>query len=400
MKSSGMGNRAEADLGLNVIEITLDKMTMAKAPVVGIIINNYNYGRFLEGAIKSALNQYHVDTEVIVVDDGSSDHSREIIAAYQPQIKSVFKSNGGQGSAFNSGFNACQAGIVIFLDADDLLLPTAAETAAKLFDDPEVVKVHWNLWEVDETGNRTGHLHPDGPLAAGDLREIVFREGPTTQLGAPTSGNAWSRRFIERVFPVPEEVYRICADKYLLELAPFFGKLRTAPGPQSLYRVHRRNSQALTSIDERLRQELDYYDHYSAYLYEYCEAMGINVDMAAWKSNSWWHRQDSAMKDIHTLPNATSPFILIDEGAWGLGSIAGRKRMPFVEKNGQYWGPPAGDEEAIFELERQRKEGAALIVFVWSTFWWLDYFTGLKKHLSRNHPCVLANKNVIVFDLK
>jgi glycosyltransferase involved in cell wall biosynthesis len=60
--------------------------------LVTILINNYNYGRFLRDAIDSALNQTYSNTEVIVVDDGSTDSSREIIASYGERIVSGFSS--------------------------------------------------------------------------------------------------------------------------------------------------------------------------------------------------------------------------------------------------------------------------------------------------------------------
>jgi glycosyltransferase involved in cell wall biosynthesis len=69
---------------------------MKDHPFVSILINNYNYGRFLQEAIDSALNQTYSPTEVIVVDDGSTDNSREIIASYGNKIIPVLKENGGQ----------------------------------------------------------------------------------------------------------------------------------------------------------------------------------------------------------------------------------------------------------------------------------------------------------------
>src|SRR4051812_16040279 len=98
---------------------------MERAPWASIIINNYNYGHFLRDAIDSALAQTYPCTEVIVVDDGSTDDSREVIAGYGQRVTAVFKENGGQASAFNAGFAASRGEVVVFLDADDTLLPNA-----------------------------------------------------------------------------------------------------------------------------------------------------------------------------------------------------------------------------------------------------------------------------------
>ena len=62
-----------------------------KTPLASIIINNYNYGRFLSEAINSALKQDYHPTEVIVVDDGSTDNSQQIIASYGERIIPIFK---------------------------------------------------------------------------------------------------------------------------------------------------------------------------------------------------------------------------------------------------------------------------------------------------------------------
>src|SRR2546426_12498105 len=97
-----------------------------------IIVNNYNYGRFLPEAIDSALNQTYRNTEVIVVDDGSTDNSRRIIATYNDSIEAILKPNGGQISALNAGVHASRGYVIIFLDADDTLFPEAVERASSV----------------------------------------------------------------------------------------------------------------------------------------------------------------------------------------------------------------------------------------------------------------------------
>ena len=99
----------------------------AGRPPVSIVITNYNYGRYLRASIDSALAQTYPKVEVIVVDDGSSDGSREIIESYGARIVAILKANGGHGSALNAGFEPSRGEIVMFLDADDELIPEAAE---------------------------------------------------------------------------------------------------------------------------------------------------------------------------------------------------------------------------------------------------------------------------------
>ena len=75
----------------------------AAAPAVDIVINNHDYGEFLPEAIDSALGQTHPAVNVIVVDDGSTDDSRDILRRREGEVTVVLKESGGQASALNEG---------------------------------------------------------------------------------------------------------------------------------------------------------------------------------------------------------------------------------------------------------------------------------------------------------
>jgi glycosyltransferase involved in cell wall biosynthesis len=97
-------------------------------PLVSIVIDNFNYARFLPRSIGSALGQTYPHVEVVVVDDASTDGSQDVIRGYGGKVAPVLKErNAGHGAAFNSGFAASRGEIVLFLDADDHLYPHAVE---------------------------------------------------------------------------------------------------------------------------------------------------------------------------------------------------------------------------------------------------------------------------------
>lgn len=213
---------------------------------LSIIIPNHNYAGFVGSAIRSALDVRWPDKEVIVVDDGSTDGSREVIAAFGDQVTAIFQENGGQNSAVNAGFSRSSGDVVLVLDSDDLLRPGVAEDIAAVWHDG-VAKVQFGLSYINQRGETLGEEWPDyrrrhrEPLAA--LRRRAYYEAPTT------SGNAWSRRFLEQVFPlpvcrpnrVPGAYYGLFFDAYLNMLAPCFGAIVTLPDPQGYYRVHLEN---------------------------------------------------------------------------------------------------------------------------------------------------------------
>ena len=177
------------------------------------------------------MNQDYSDVEVIVVDDGSTDNSIEVIEGFYDKIIKVLKPNGGQASAFNAGFGKSRGDIIIFLDSDDALLPSAVTSTINSFKDENVAKVHWHLYIMNEYGVKTQELFPKDKMEEGNFREKALQSGPPYILSPPTSGNAWSRKFIDSVIPVPEDAFRICADEYFVKLVTFFGSVKQIDEP-------------------------------------------------------------------------------------------------------------------------------------------------------------------------
>ena len=195
--------------------ITRDNLTMESKPLVSILINNYNYGRFVGQAIDSALGQTYENVEVIVVDDGSTDNSREIIKGYGNQIISVLKENGGQASAINAGFAASKGDIICLLDADDIFLPDKASEIVNFFNlNPDI---DWafnesapmqsdDIMTVDlKTSFKEIYDNNDDKLTKKiDFRNnIINAEIPN--FTPSTSNLCFSRKLSEKMFPLPEE---------------------------------------------------------------------------------------------------------------------------------------------------------------------------------------------------
>jgi hypothetical protein len=93
-------------------------------PRMSVVVPTYNRARLAAQAIDSVLAQSMAEFEIVVVDDGSSDDTRQVVAAYDdPRIRYVYQDNAGLGAARNTGIAHAQAEYIAFLDSDDLFLP-------------------------------------------------------------------------------------------------------------------------------------------------------------------------------------------------------------------------------------------------------------------------------------
>jgi hypothetical protein len=367
--------------------------------LASVIINNYNYERYLPHAIESALGQTYRNVEVIVVDDGSRDGSRDVIGRYADRVTTVFKENGGQASAMNAGYGVSHGELTVFLDADDMLLPHAIERSMHFIDQPDLTKVHWALWEIDAEGQRTGNVWPKGELPSGDLRHQIARAGPSGVRSPPTSGNAWTRKFLDAVMPIPPR-YTLCADDYLYTLAPALGTIACIDRPHGLYRVHGRNNHQSRDFEERVEFGLQVQLEQCTLLEAALKQQQIAADSSGWESTLWYVRLDRALRAISTYVPSAEPFLLVDASEWGAPPVLmERPCFAFPTRDGKYWGPPASDASAIEELEQRRSSGVTRVVIAWPAYWWLEYYTGFAEHLRAIGECLWSDELITVFRL-
>ena len=145
-------------------------------PTVGVIIPTFNHARFLADAIKSVLTQTREADEIIVVDDGSQDDPATVVAQF-PQVKLIRQNNRGLAAARNTGLRSCFASFVVFLDADDRLLPRALEAGlACIVSRPDCAFVYGGYSLISEAGEQIGLVRPD-PID-GDAHLAMLRGEP------------------------------------------------------------------------------------------------------------------------------------------------------------------------------------------------------------------------------
>lgn len=228
---------------------------METLPLVSILINNYNYGQFLADAIDSALNQTYPHIEVLVVDDGSSDNSREIIEQYTAKIHPILKPNGGQASAFNAGFKASKGDLICFLDSDDIFILDKIEKIVDVF--TQYPDIGWCFHPLKLFSNDTGSEIKDPSLPTKaerksgiyDVRANIIQGYLKDLIPClpATSGICFRRSLLSQILPMPEAEGVSISDSYIkyiaLALSPGFCLLEQI----GLQRIHQHNIHTLKS---------------------------------------------------------------------------------------------------------------------------------------------------------
>lgn len=204
---------------------------------VSVLIDNYNYEKFLPECIQSVLDQTYQNFEIVIVDDGSSDNSREIIERYakkDERIKPVFKPNGGQASAFNEGIKRCTGDIVCFLDSDDKFKKRKLEKVVQVYEKGFEYIVH----DYEIIGNKN-YKGPYYPYAGYNLFLVYYM---TYFTGSTTSNISVSRRLAEKIFPIEDEkFFRVRADDVVVFSASMMEEMFFIEEELTEYRIHGNN---------------------------------------------------------------------------------------------------------------------------------------------------------------
>ena len=203
---------------------------------LAVIIPSYNYERYVGRAIDSVVLQNREDVEIVVVDDGSSDGSWNVIRSREG-VRAVAVSNVGQLRACLKGLSLTTAPFVLFLDSDDELAPGALDVIMPHLD-AGVAKLQFSLGLIDADGVRIGPAQPT--LADYRDREKLIQQVIRTgvYLTPPTSGNVFRRDVCDLLNEVD---YDRSVDGAVLYAAPFFGEVVSLSQELGYYRIHGRN---------------------------------------------------------------------------------------------------------------------------------------------------------------
>lgn len=206
---------------------------------ISVFVNSYNYAGFISQALDSVFAQTLAADEVVIVDDGSTDGSCEVIQGYAdryPQIKFICKENGGQLSSFNAGIKAVTGDLVFFLDSDDAWKPEYLERVAEIYRSQGTDFVFCALqnFGVDQGLRQTYKKSMDiGFTAALTYFMKVY-------IGGQTSSLSVRRSILDKIYPAPfENDWRVSADFSMVAGASLAGARKYyCADPLVYYRMH------------------------------------------------------------------------------------------------------------------------------------------------------------------
>lgn len=259
---------------------------------LSVVINNFNYRNYVGKAIESLLEQGPEGMDIIVVDDCSTDDSREVISRYVAdnpgRIRTVFQPvNSGQGAGFNAGYAISRGELVMFLDADDFMLPGAAAIIRASYD-PETTVYSYRMHYTNPHNEVADGLYPplhekfaQGMQASEDIR----RNG--RYKATITSGLVFGRHVLEKVMPMDPQAFRYGGDGYLVAVAPLYGPVRGFDTPICAYRLHQRQHTSRREEQARLaRWRISHDQERHKAMSEHAARLGLPV------AEEFWTRDD------------------------------------------------------------------------------------------------------------
>jgi len=399
---------------------------MTSETKVTVAIPTYNRSGLMKEALESALTQDYPDFRVLVLDNASTDNTESVVRSFSdPRITYVRnETNVGPLGNWNRAIELNVSPYLNILSDDDLLLPGFISESVAMLDRHEnagfsftpATYVDINREVLEDASSQTDDMS-EGVIDGLQFVELSVRsrgcrvQASSAMMRAAAIAQVGTFDALYVKFHFDLNLYLRLARKFAVAFIdkPLVAERQHAEQLTDLLsrRGHLEwalNSERLAGISYLLESNLAADAVYRRFLARRLHALLMvqNDRVHSLVPEAYWsptERLDMARQEMQRLIPLGTYFVLVDNSQWGPDFLAGRRSVPFLERDGVYWGTPADDDTAIKELNRLRQCGAGFIVFAWPAFWWLDHYEGFANYLVANFRCALTNSRLVVFDL-
>lgn len=391
-----------------------------------VAVPTHNRATLLRRCLESVLAQDFPAFEVIVLDNASEDETQSVVASLSAHGRVAYERTDEVTGAIRNWNRAIDRNaspyLCVFCD-DDLMLPGFLRHSVEALEAcPTAGLSFTSVGLVDLDGEVLGSQDP-GDVAPGcssglDYLEravagrrlvinpsaTVMRQSALTQVGrfsSPHSSLTFDFNLHLRIaagFDVvflPEELVEI-----RVHAGQLYEKAWRAEGATGPFADTAERLDAASYLLESPRAAAPEYRKWLAGRVRTLNSARSNAALPfAPALHSWEDRVAMAIEDIVSVVPEGASIVLVDDDHWAGHDVPQRRTIPFLERDGESWGPPADSETAISELERLRAGGATFVAFAWSAFWWLDHYRAFETYLRSVYRCPLGNDRVVAFDL-
>lgn len=429
-------------------------MTQATSTKLTIGLPVYNGDNFLEECMESILAQTFRDFKLIISDNASTDRTESICLRFSksdPRIE-YYRNEKNIGAApnFNRVFELSNTEYFKWIAHDDVHGPDFVERCVSILEhDASIVLAYTRAVTIDWQGIRSREWGAPPELSS-DKPAIRFKASllpPKDPIPLPIFGVIRSAVLSK----TPLQAGFAGCDLTLLSELSLHGRFHEISEALFLQREH----------GERAGHQLSRDPHMASAFW--MAEQSKNVELPSWRNVSalrhavaqsplkfrnrlrcyrevlvWMKRQHSDLlndlilagghlpvagpivqtsykrylgwkwqrdiqylsKKIQSLTPENSTLIIVDEGNFDASIFPQRHPIPFLEQDGQYWGPPENDDAAIEAIEQMQENGASFVVVAWPAFWWLDFYREWSEHLNSRYRCIIQNKRIVLFDLR
>jgi hypothetical protein len=415
-------------------------VTSARTPEVSVALPVYNGERFVADAIDSILSQTFEDLELVISDNASTDGTEEICRAYARRDARVRYNrnphNIGAAPNYRRALAMTQGRYVKLAAHDDVCLPRFAESCVDtLNQDPSVALAHTATSLIDAGGEVVKDFETEADLDSTDP-VARFKAALGVGEGIFLFWGMARRETLDRLSPIGSFVGH---DRTRITALALRGRIRVSD--ESLFQMREHPGRSIHVHDWRHpRDAISWYDPHRTgrltfpnwrLLAEHSRGViGAPISLSAKAAcllalGSWMNDNRQALRWDLGMAAARVPvigdrtlrlfdraagvvraevseggsFVLVDDGTLETDIFGRRVAVPFVERNGTYWGPPRDEVEAVAELQRMKSDGAQLVIVASNCFWWLDHYAGLAKSLAE-HPLIHAGRDFKIYDLR